>query len=173
MANNCWYNMKLVGNKEDCLEWLERMCDYEKPKHFFRIFSAEVYEEYMDEDTYVCFISGDCAWSIEVCCRGSEWGYSGGRDLFAENTAELHLKMEVWSEEPGIGFQEHYIYDNGDCVEEACLDYNKFYWDKSEYETYRKLCADYPDAPPEEAFDEYGEARIRGFRNYLEWTIEG
>ena len=131
MANDCYYEMKVYGRREDCEEWLRRMKSYDAPNHFYRIFSSDVCVVGGGENGYHIMIVGDCAWSLESCCRAS--GYSGGIDLFAVNTKELHLRMEAYSREPGIGFEEHYIYDKGECLADECEDLERHYYDRSEF----------------------------------------
>ena len=115
MANNCDYNMRVRGAKENVYEFHKRMRDYDSPNHLFGMFDADIYDEFQNEDgTTTIDICGQCAWSIESCCRAS--GYSNGIDLFEVNTRELGLKLECWSNEEGMCFQEHYLYDNGEII---------------------------------------------------------
>lgn len=141
MANNCYYEMKVQGKKSDCEEWLKRMRSYEEPNHFWRIFSSDVYEECGDNEDYYIKICGDCAWSLESCCRTS--GYSGGVDLFAVNTKELNLRMEAYSQEEGFGFQEHYIYDKGECLAAECEDWTSIYYDSPEFPSFEDFKAEF------------------------------
>ncbi len=168
MANDCEFIMKIVGEKRDCEEFISRMQYYENPYHFHRIFNVDV-SDYQYEDKS-CYAFGTCAWSLESCCRAS--GYSNGTDLFSVNTKDLNLKIEAYSREPGMGFEEHYIYDKGCCLTDECLEFCLYYWDKSYYETYEKYIKDNPDAPDEEYFDENGEAIVGGFgEEYGIWNI--
>lgn len=172
MPNYCAYSMKITGNKADCKKFVDKMNDYNEENHFYRIFGAEVYDEYGTEDKYTMYLYGDCAWSLESCCRAS--GYSDGVDLFEVNTADLQLEMEAWSQEPGVGFEEHYVYDKGTCLVDECADAD-FWWGGmiDDYDSYEEFKEEYPNAPSEE---EFREARgediiIGGFDNYGEWTI--
>lgn len=140
MPNWCDFTMKIRGTKENCLEWFSRMSDYEKDHHFYRM-DAEILDEEETERDYVMFLYGTCAWSLESCCRAS--GYSEGVDLFEVNSRELELEMEAWSTEPGIGFQEHYIYKNGECLADECRDYIEIYYDEDEYETFDDFLKEY------------------------------
>lgn len=170
MANYCDYDMKIKGTKENCKKWLKKMSDCDEYNSFYGIFDAVVYDEGGTDESYYMYISGDCAWSLETCCRAS--GYSGGIDLFAENTLELSLIMEAWSTEIGWGFQEHYIYKHGQCIVDECRDYAEWYWDKDVYKTYKELKDEYPDAPVEGEFDEDGYVHIGGFEDsYCDYSI--
>lgn len=140
MPNWCDFTMKIRGTKENCLEWFSRMSDYEKDHHFYRM-DAEILDEEETEGDYAMILGGCCAWSLESCCRAS--GYSEGVDLFEVNSRELELEMEAWSTEPGIGFQEHYIYKNGECLADECRDYIEIYYDEDEYETFDDFLKEY------------------------------
>lgn len=137
MANDCYYEMMIQGNRRDCEQWIKRMESYDEPNHFYRIHSSDIYEEGGNDDDYYIKVSGDCAWSLESCCRTS--GYSDGIDLFAVNTKELNLRMEAYSQEEGIGFQEHYIYDKGECIADECEDWTSIFYDETEYSSFEEF----------------------------------
>lgn len=141
MSNYCYYEMKLRGKRSDCEKWVRRMRSYDEPHHFYRIFSADVFEEGGDDADYHMKISGDCAWSLESCCRAS--GYSNGIDLFAINSAELNIKMEAYSQECGLCFQEHYVYDKGICATSECVDWESLYYDRDEYTSFDEFKNEY------------------------------
>lgn len=126
MPNYCEYEMKIVGSEENCRKWHKRMRDYEEPHHFWRIFDSTIIDEGEVDDEYYMVITGDCAWSIETCCRSSGYAHC---DLFEVNTEELSIAMEVYSSEPGIGFQEHYLYENGECLISESTDYSEYWLD--------------------------------------------
>ena len=175
MPNYCSYNMKIIGSRKNCDEFIRRLKSYDEPNHFWRIFEATVYDEQVadgDNSDNVSFsIDGYCAWSLESCCRSS--GYSHGIDLFEVNTRDLNLKMEAYSREPGLEFEEHYIYDHGECLADECVSIGVYWWDKDEYPTYEEYLADNEGAPPECEFDEdTDEALIGGFGDsWGVWTI--
>lgn len=134
MANDCLYEMKVRGSKEAIqyvIDCLKADYNYSEEKgathrHFFRIFDCyddEPIKE-IEEGVYEKYIFGYCAWSVSTCM--SEGGYYGdckknhpdicmGISL-AEVTKDQHCVIEVFSEEEGMCFSEHYIYDNGECV---------------------------------------------------------
>ena len=174
MPNYCDYYMKIVGSKKNCEKFIKRLRSYDEPNHFWRIFDANIhYEENVNgdnSDIVECYIDGCCAWSLESCCRAS--GYSGGVDLFEVNTRELELKMEAYSRELGMEFEEHYTYDHGECLANECVDIGVYWWDKDEYQTYEKYLTENEGAPPECEFDENNEAITGGFGDsWGEWTI--
>ena len=174
MPNYCDYRMKVVGKKENLDKFIKKLEDYDEPKHFWRMFQADIY----DEGENFVEVGGTCAWSIESCCRAS--GYSNGIDLFAENTKDLELKLEVWSrEEDGMFFEEHYLYDNGKCLTDECENIipEMPRWDKEDYPTFEEFVEDWGledcDISPEDFTDE-GEYRFYekgGFANWGEYEI--
>ncbi len=163
MANDCYFEMMVQGKRSDCEKWMKKMESYDEPNHFYRIFSSDVYEEGGDDDNYYIKVCGDCAWSLETCCRTS--GYSNGVDLFAVNTKELNLRMEAYSQEEGIGFQEHYIYDNGKCITDECEDWTSLYYDNSEYSSFEEFKSEYdiPEYVTEADLNEAGCYETGGF----------
>ena len=171
VANNCEYIMKVVGSETSLQKWVEKMNDYEEKNHFFRIFSCEVYEKGVEDNgMYYYKICGDCAWSLESCCRAS--GYSGGVDLFEVNTRDLQLIMEAYSKEVGMEFQEHYIYKYGKCLADECEKYCEYWWDTYEYPTFEEFKHGYnlPEELTEDDLDDDREAYCEG--GFGEWTFE-
>lgn len=171
MANYCHYEMKIKGSRKNCEQWLKKMKSYDEENHFHRMFEPICIEEQgWSGSEYSMVLSGDCAWSLETCCRVS--GYSNGVDLFAENSRDLHITMEAYSEEPGIGFQEHYIYRNGECIADECVDYTEWYWDKAEspyFETFKRE-VNLPDCVTERDFSD-GIYQLGGFQCWGEFAI--
>ena len=101
-------------------------------RHLSRIFNREV-TSYIAEASGQCAaeISGDCAWSVYSCM--TEGGYFSRR--FFEDysdrshattlkleSGKLGLEIEVFSEESGLGFREHFLYDNGETIIDECFD---------------------------------------------------
>ena len=133
MPNLCDYDMRVEG-KKDNVEKLLRIMKYEEPIHMYRIFSAEIYDsKRKSEDVYVVSICGDCAWSVYVCMlEGNSCYYQGEPDgtSLLQLTKELNLKIEIFSSEPGIGFQEHYFIDKGKLIVDEEADYNEFWFDE-------------------------------------------
>ena len=132
MPNYCNYEMKIKGSKDaikrvvDCLK-----ADYDytegRPshKHFFRVFQAEDCGMVDNGDgTFTQYIWGDCAWSVYSCmCDGEHTYYSSLKeahpDIFMGTTLleqSEDCEIEVFSEEEGMEFSEHYIYKNGECL---------------------------------------------------------
>ena len=172
MANNCFYTMRVKGKKENVMEFHKRMEDYDAPNHLFRMFSADITDEWENnDDTVTIEVLGDCAWSIESCCRAS--GYSGGTDLFAVNSKELGLVIECYSDECGIGFQEHYLYDHGECLADECVDWCEYYYEEDKYESFEEFKKEYnlPEDATEDDLNDNGCYEVGGFPYYCEFSI--
>lgn len=154
MPNICFFSMKVKGTQSSCYEWLKRMESYDEPNHFFRIFEHDVIEENGNNENFYMIIKGECAWSLESCCRAS--GYSNGTDLFEVNSRELNVIMEVYSEECGMGFQEHYIYNNGELKCDECVDYEEYWWDDNEFPSFNDFKQEYglPESLREEDLED-------------------
>lgn len=138
MANNCFYDMKIVGTSKENVDEFISMLTYDNQERYFaRIFSADVYEETEIDGKYTAKVSGDCAWSVYSCmCDGVFTYYDKGRDehltCLAVETERLDLSVEIFSEEPGVGFAEHYLYKNGDCIIEDEVELAEYWWDQGE-----------------------------------------
>ncbi|MGL4820924.1 MAG: hypothetical protein ACRC5C_13220 [Bacilli bacterium] len=159
MPNHCFYEMKVVGKKENVDTLIQVMNqDYalttifkdsstltyqdenQKP-HLYRVFSAdETMGEYRDENTYVSIISGDCAWSVSSCMINHDRSYYQRHKNFILDSKATHLQalsdqleleIEVLSNETGNGFAEHYIFKRGIMVENECYDYHEEYDDET------------------------------------------
>lgn len=150
MANYCYFEMKILGKEKDVKKFLRKCLvgknverDYED--HFVFYSCSEYNAERIDNAYVEEYLCGDCPWSICSSCisgRVSE-------NLLAKNTKAFNVTVEVWSEEYGMEFQEHYIYNNGEDV-----------------------TGDYTCLGAEERELENGEYEITGgYSNYGEWTI--
>ena len=168
MANNCYFEMKIKGTKANCEAWYKKMTSYDESNHLYRIFSADIYDEGGTDTNYYMCIAGDCAWSLETCCRAS-W-YSEGEDLFAINTRDLNIVMEAYSSEPGCAFQEHYIYDHGKCLKEECVDYREVYYDTDECDDFEAFKREY-DIPDDVTEDDLDEGRHYCEGGFKDWTF--
>lgn len=141
MANNCGYNMKVVGDSEANVNEFCQILSYQHPddRYFSRIFEAYVYRTEHINNQYIAYISGDCAWSVYSCMCAGPFTYYTDRDIdnlsvtnLALETKRLHLVVEIYSEEPGVGFAEHIIYDNGEEIEMEERDFSEYWLDDFE-----------------------------------------
>lgn len=150
MPNYCNYSMCVAGTKESVEEFIKVIqadynyvtMEFSHDRHMFRVFEAEHDEvdEYGD-GKFRTIIDGYCAWSVSSCmleggyykdCKNSYGDDFRGTTLLLESK-RLNIDIEVYSEEPGCCFQEHYVVSNGKLVCEECVEWNEYYLD--DYET--------------------------------------
>lgn len=156
MPNYCNYTMKVYGKKENVQSFINIMeAEYyynendiyvscEEQRHFFRIFDTYYDEEELkqakDNENISIMIDGTCAWSVEVCMNDGGY-YKDIRTRYKEKakgttlqdeSKTLDLIIEVYSEEIGVGFQEHYLYDRGVKIYDECVDYEELYDEETE-----------------------------------------
>ena len=146
MANNCCYTVRISGpNKDEATELF---------KSLHRVFDVCIEKEETYNQIY-----GDLAWSFSyVKSRNSE-----EFDLIFKDNL-----FEVYTEEPGCGFAEHYIFFNGECIEEECVDYYEFSYE-CDYEDFIEFS---PVKLTEEEYNKHFETEdvlIIGGYNEYEW----
>lgn len=142
MPNYCDYNMKIKGTRENVLEVIKCLeTDYDygtgKPshKHFFRVFDCYYDETDFEENedgTITAWVSGYCAWSVYSCmCDGEHSYYNDIKKShpdtcmgisLAEASRDYHCLIEVFSEETGMCFSEHYVFLEGECLCDECVE---------------------------------------------------
>lgn len=143
MPNFCAYSMCVKGKKENIEEFIkviqanydyntnEFSCD----RHMFRVFGAYDSEiEELDNNIYQVIINGDCAWSV-ASCMFEDGYYKDVKERYPDNfkgttlqleSARLNLDIEVFSEESGCCFQEHYIIIKGNIECDECVDWEEY-----------------------------------------------
>lgn len=126
MANNCAFEMKITGKKENIEEIIRIFQQKDEFKHdgIGRIFSFYVDDmQLIDSQRNIFSVNtyGDCAWSVKSSmCHDAE----NSRSLKSE-AERLHLVIEVFSSETGCQFQEHYLTVFGDVIVNDCVDYEE------------------------------------------------
>lgn len=133
MPNYCNYAMCVKGQAKNVKEFIKiiQQEDYRKGPHLYRVFGAEVLDMpdiISDTETITVDIVGYCAWSVSTCMMPGEFGYyqraqntSNGTTLVDESK-RLALGIEVYSEEMGIGFEEHIKIQNGVVIVDDTLE---------------------------------------------------
>ena len=150
MSNYCNYSMCVVGTKENVEEFTKvinadydyRTMQFSYDRHMFRVFEAECDEiEERDNGIYQTVINGYCAWSVSSCmleggyykdCKERYGSNFRGTTLLIESK-RLNIDIEVFSEESGMCFQEHYVIRDGRLICNECVDWNEYWID--DYET--------------------------------------
>lgn len=180
VANNCYFQMKVCGSKENVQDFYDMMKWQNKYKDngVGRVFSCDCYEEYQQDNNYIMFLEGDCAWSIESAMVKDIFGNSKQNDIVSASK-NLSLAIEAYSEECGSAFQEHFIIKNGNVTTEDCVDWNCYCMDEIETDedAMRELLSDseiilkgitienYKDF-----IDDDGNIKVGDFEDW-EWTI--
>lgn len=122
MANNAYYEMKVVGRQDNVEAFVRAMLwegEYEQ-QGVGRVFSCEVYEQGESNNGYYVLLSGDCAWSILSAMR-KEYNPNNIEKL----SEKLELSIEAYCEECGFEFQEHFLVVNGDVEIDECIDWDE------------------------------------------------
>ena len=158
MANHCYFEMKIVGKKENVLKMYKYLkADYcyningplkycTEDKHFFRVFNAcsdNLGEYYDNKDNCYLQVYGNCAWSVYSCMMSGPGTYCDNYSHIKDAkftsldkvSKELNLDIEVISEEPGCEFMEHFLIKQGEILIDECIDFREEYdEDTDEYE---------------------------------------
>lgn len=141
MANLCEFEIRVKGHIDNVLA-VHRIinADYSysdgkleyctDEHHFFRMtpYFSDIQKE---NDIATLLVCGDCAWSVASCM--TENGYFKNlknsvnfKGITLEQVSEKYkVTIEVYSSEPGIGFEEHYLYRNGVCEIDECVPFFK------------------------------------------------
>lgn len=149
--------------------------------HFFRVFEAIPYEEpswYYGVTKCVC-IDFDVAWSIYSCLFDGPHTYYGDyqKDHLNQHFAStilieskrLQLEIEIWSYEPGMGFQEHYKICSGILVKDQEFNFHTLWLeDFSNYIEFLEKCNGRNIPLSQKEFDE----RIKCEDYYYEYGLQ-
>lgn len=139
MANNCWYQMRIAGQKESVDQFID-MLSGKGPVHLGRVFSAYTDEPFTpypgNRGVGYADVSGDCAWSIKESMLP---GYNPSITLATE-AKRLGLVVEAYSSEPGNQFQEHVLINKGDILTFDCVDYQEYYLELMSEKQLTELC---------------------------------
>lgn len=144
MANICSFSMRVKGNKDDIEQFYNAMS---QKGTIYMGRGAEADIDWDDDD--VAMIDGWCKWSVQsamvtnaISMRTEPdiwyWGdgvSSKGLEFITlfEACKKWNIIMEVYSEEGGCQFQEHYICDKGDIICDECVNWEEH--DIDDYET--------------------------------------
>ena len=191
MPNICLYSMCTIGKKEDVEEFIKVIkADYDygtmefsHDRHFFRVFEADCNEieclgkNIHEDNIYKVIINGECAWSVG-CCMFKGGYYDDFKERFPnefrgttvpEESKRLNLSIEIFSEECGCCFQEHYTVIDGKIIEDECVDWNEYYL--RDYETKEEAEEDYGIKITDEEWNGHDDYISRGGFESWEFTI--
>ena len=140
MANDCLFTLKVRGTNKRNLKAFLNAIKGNRNEHLSRIFdfsggydihTNEEVDLIKEENAYTGEIWGSCAWSVWSCMfegNGTYYSDFKDKDLKGRTTIDrlckkYKVRCEIFSEEYGIGFQEHYLIDEDGCVlESECED---------------------------------------------------
>lgn len=152
MANDCYVTGKASAlNVEDLKKFLDIM-ENEK----FMSFYCEKINDCGEGKRKTVRFYGDCKWSIFSSINSSRYGN-------ALNETSKGLIVEMWSQEPGVGFEEHVVYANGTCLCDDCVDWMEY--DLDAYNSLEELNEECNTNFKEEDFVD-GFASVGGFEDF-------
>lgn len=114
MANSCHYYMNIYGEVANIREFIRAMRHEGEYTDggVGRVFSCDEIVHYI-----TCLCEGDCAWSVLTAMRnGSD------PNNIEKLSKRLHLDIEVYSSEYGVGFEEHFVVSDGNVIVDECVD---------------------------------------------------
>lgn len=178
MANICSFVMKVRGNKED-IEQFHKAVNQEGKIWMGR--GAET--DLTFEEDGAAFLSGWCKWSVvsslidnavSMRTEPERWYHKPGEEeheyiTLYEACKRWNLVMEVYSEEGGCQFQEHFLCDKGDVICEECVEWEEY--DIGDYESKEEAEEDLDVEFTDEEWANHDDYRITrgGFEN---WDFE-
>jgi hypothetical protein len=127
--------MKVRGNKEDIIQFHKALTQDGK---IWMGRGAEADLEFEGDD--LASMSGWCKWSvvsalidnaISMRTEPERWYHAPGEEeheyiTLYEACKKWNLVMEVYSEEGGCQFQEHFLCDKGEVIYEECVEWEEY-----------------------------------------------
>ena len=140
MANICSFDMRVRGKHDDIEKFYNAMM---QNGMIYMGRGAEAQIEF-EEDDYAA-ITGWCKWSvvsamvdnaISMRTNPEKWWWGDNIEpkslefiTLWEACKRWNIIMEVYSEESGCQFQEHYLCDKGDIICEDCINWEEYFVD--------------------------------------------
>lgn len=178
MANICSFVMKVRGEKEGIEQFYKALSQEGK---IWMGRGAEADISFNDDGA--ALMSGWCKWSIasalidnaiSMRTEPERWHHEPGDEeleyiTLYEACKRWNLAMEVYSEEGGCQFQEHFVCDRGDVICEECVDWEEYdVWD---YETKEEAEEELGEEFTDEEWESREDGRItRG--GFESWDFE-
>lgn len=163
MANNCLYEMHVMGGKPDVEEFITVLQHKHPEREFNRVFPEYVNSIDIDDlggGKCTALICGDCEWAV----AGSMGSLVDGTTTLIDESRKLNLEIEVYSEEPDIGFQEHLWYKDGKCRADEVEELDIYRWEKDM--TFEEFKVENHLDITQEQLNESNEYRIGGFGSW-------
>ncbi len=174
MANDCEYQMTAVSRSREALDRLVRIMNYEDSEYFiYRVFDAELREDIEEtgDGFHVARIDGDVAWSCESWFEREERFDSiheatGAHYITLDLLCRrLGIGVEVYGQEPGMGFQEYHKCTHAGEVFSDCADWSEEWCDEEgnelSYPIEKGGLEDYgEESSPEEIYGLYEPSEV-------------
>lgn len=143
MANDCFYEMTVVGQEKDVSRLISIMRYEDTEWYIYRVFEvsddADEFLSSADTGKSAAYFHGYVAWSAgrwvgDIRDTDREQVASNGAHYtnLIELSALLHLSIAVTTTEPGMGFCEFYHIREGELIDEDVGDYESLYFDDKE-----------------------------------------
>lgn len=123
MANNCAYDMAVVGMKRESVERMMDILSYNDCEFcLYRVFDADMQEQVSNDDgMWRAIYVGDMAWQADAWIRDpvsmDDMNSKGAhKSNLQEICKALDVGVEVWFEEEGMCIQGHYVVNHEGCV---------------------------------------------------------
>lgn len=170
MANDCYFSMKVTGQNENIKEFCMALTHYKNSNTY--IGRGTYQGEDIEYEDGCAYVHADCPWSILTSFVDVTTKTENGIEYINiyEACNKFNVNFEVYSEELGFEFQEHFSYIDGDKFEE-CIDVEEF--DVSEYSTKEEAEEDLEEAITDEEW-EYAQTEGDGYfkrGGYPEWNF--
>jgi hypothetical protein len=135
------------------------------------VFDAYVDEDITTGDERKASISGSCAWSVQSCMFEGPYTYQtqnpdGKGTTIPIESARLQLTIEIFSEECGMCFMEHFVVVDGCIIINECVDYNEYCTE--DYDSVEEMNKECGTSFTQEEFDEGGWISVGG----MDWEFD-
>lgn len=171
MANDAYYEMKVVGRQDNVEAFVRAMLwegEYEQ-QGAGRVFSCEVDEQGESDNGYYVLLSGFCAWSVVSSMR-----VANNPNNIERLSAKLELSIETYCEEREFEFQEHFLVVNGKVEIDECIDWCEIDVEYIDYYEDNFWQQDWVVASgiTKENVEEYAVDGYVGIGGYKSWDFE-
>lgn len=130
MANICSFTMEIKGEKEKRTAFINAL-KHEGPC-YIGMKGAHVYNIDDEWNENITRLDGECKWSVLTSLQRLHLNEDGSKEeiiSLRKACEKFSLDMELFSEESGMGFQEHFLFKDGKFIDEDC-DYAEYYFDE-------------------------------------------
>lgn len=176
MANICDFSMCVKGSRNDIENFYNALI---QKGNIYMGRGAEAEINYDNEESKA-FIDGWCKWSVQSALIDNAISMREQPDIWyfedEVNVKELefitlseacdrwNLIVEVYSEECGCGFQEHYIIKKGNIEVDECIDWNEYFL--NDYETKKEAEENLEIEITDEEWENLDVISRGGFKNW-------